>query len=64
MCRPSSEKENEMLSRLNVDDLPQAGLQVIVVHMNPSGNVIVRIPRGKQTKCFFACHSKNHYEVV
>ena len=45
-----AEKEDEMLRRLNVDDLPQTGLQVKVVYQNPSGNVIVRIPRDDQTK--------------
>ena len=45
-----SEKEDEMLRRLNVDDLPQTGLQVKVVYVNPSGNVTVRIPRDEQTK--------------
>ena len=44
------EKEEEMLRRLNVDDLPQTGLQVKVVYLNPSGNVIVRIPRDDPTK--------------
>ena len=45
-----AEKEEEMLRRLNVDDLPQTGLQVKVVYLNPSGNVIVRISRDDQTK--------------
>ena len=45
-----AEKEEEMLRRLNVDDLPQTGLQVRVVYLNPSGNIIVRIPRDDQTK--------------
>ena len=44
------EKEEEMLRRLNVDDLPQTGLQVKVVYLNPSGNVIVRIPGDDPTK--------------
>ena len=48
--RPSSENEDEMLRRLNVDDLPRTGLQVNVVYVNPSGNVIVRIPRDEQTR--------------
>ena len=39
-----------MLRRLNVDDLPQTGLQVKVVYVNPSGNVVVRIPRDEQTR--------------
>ena len=43
-------KEEEMLRRLNVDDLPQTGLQVKVVYLNPSGNVIVRIPGDDPTK--------------
>ena len=45
-----AEKGEEMLRRLNVDDLPQTGLQVKVVYQNPPGNVIVRIPRDDQTK--------------
>lgn len=48
--RPSSENEDEMLRRLNVDDLPRTGLQVKVVYVNPSGNVIARIPRDEQTR--------------
>ena len=44
------EKEEEMLKRFNVDDLPQTGLQVKVVYLNPSGNVIVRIPGDDPTK--------------
>ena len=44
------EKEEEMLRGLNVDDLPHTGLQVKVVYLNPSGNVIVRIPRDEPTK--------------
>ena len=39
-----------MSRRLNVNDLPQTGLQVKVVYVNPSGNVFVRIPRDEQTK--------------
>ena len=45
-----SQKEDEVLRRLNVDDLPPTGLQVKVVYVNPSGNVTVRIPRDDQTK--------------
>ena len=46
-----SEKDEEMLRRLNVDDLPRAGPQVKVsVYLKPSGNVIVRIPREDRTK--------------
>ena len=33
-----------------MDDLPQTGLQVKVVHVNPSGNVVVRILRDEQTR--------------
>ena len=44
------EKAEEMLRRLNVGDLPQTGFQVKVVYLNPSGNVIVRIPRDDPTK--------------
>ena len=39
-----------MLSNLNVDDLPQTGLQVKVVYMIPSGTVTTRVPRDEQTK--------------
>ena len=46
-----SEKDEEMLRGLNVDDLPQAGLQVKVsAYLKPSGNVIVRIPRDDRAK--------------
>ena len=41
-------QENEMLSHMNVEDLPNDG--VSIVFMNPSGNVTVRIPRDSQTK--------------
>ena len=39
-----------MLSKLNVDDLPQTGLQVKVVYMIPSGTVTTRVPRDEPTK--------------
>ena len=41
---------DEMQSNLNVDDLPQTGLQVKVVYMIPSGTVTTRIPRDEPTK--------------
>ena len=41
----STQKESEMLSKLNVDDLPQLGLQVNVVYMIPLGTVTTRVPR-------------------
>ena len=41
-------QENEMLSHMNVKDLPNDGVNI--VFMNPSGNVTVRIPRDSQTK--------------
>ena len=46
----TDEREDEMLRRLNVDDLPQDGRQVKIVYLNLSGNVTVRIPRDEQTK--------------
>lgn len=46
----STQKEDEMLSKLNVDDLPQTGLQVKVVYMIPSGTVTTRVPRDEHTK--------------
>ena len=36
-------QENEMLSHMNVKDLPNDGVNI--VFMSPSGNVTVRIPR-------------------
>jgi len=39
-----------MLSKLNVNDLPQTGLQVRVVYMIPSGTVTTRVPRDEPTK--------------
>ena len=39
-----------MHSNLNVDDLPQTGLQVKVVYMILSGTVTTRIPRDEPTK--------------
>ena len=41
-------QENEMLSHMNVEDLPNDGIKF--VFMNPSGNVTMRIPRDSQTK--------------
>ena len=46
----STQKEDEMLSNLNVDDSPQTGLQVKVVYMIPSGTVTTRVPRDEPTK--------------
>ena len=46
----TSAVEDEMLRKLNVDDLPQTGLQVKVVYRNPSGQVIARIPRDEESK--------------
>ena len=43
-----SKREDEVLHRLNIDDLPNDGMKI--VYMNPSGNVVVRIPRNEQTK--------------
>lgn len=37
-----------MLSRLNVDNLPNDGVKI--VYLNPTGNVIVRSPQDSQTK--------------
>ena len=45
----STQKEDEM-SKLNVDDLPQTGLQVKVVYMIPSGTVTTRAPQDEPTK--------------
>ena len=46
----STQKEDEMLSKLNVDDLPETGLQVKVVYMIPSVTVTTRVPREESTK--------------
>ena len=46
----ASAAADEMLRKLNVDDLPQTGLQVKVVYRNPSGQVIARIPRDEESK--------------
>ena len=45
-----SQKEDEMLSKLNLDDLPQTGLQVKVVYVIPSGTVTTRVPCDEPTK--------------
>ena len=42
------EQESEMLSHMNVEDLPNDVVKI--VFMNPSGNVTVRIPRDSRTK--------------
>ena len=39
-----------MLSKLNVDDLPQTGHYVKVLYMIPSGTVTTRVPRDEPTK--------------
>ena len=44
----STQKEDEMLSNLNVDDLPQTGLQVKVVYMIPSGTVTTNKKLGEK----------------
>ena len=44
----SLERENEMLSKLNVENLPSDGVKIL--YLNPSGNVTVRIPRDSQNK--------------
>ena len=44
----SLERENEMLSKLNVENLPSDGVKIL--YLNQSGNVTVRIPRDSQTK--------------
>lgn len=44
----SLQKHDEMLNRLNVDNLPMDGVKI--VYLNPSGTVTVRIPRDPQTK--------------
>ena len=36
----ASAAEDEMLRKLNVDDLPQARFQLKVVYRNPSGQVL------------------------
>ena len=41
-------QENEMRSHMNMEDLPNDGVNI--VFMNPSRNVTVRIPRDSQTK--------------
>ena len=54
-----------MLRRLNVDDLPQTGLQVNVVYLNPSGNVIMTIPWDDQNRTLEKIYlaSENWLEV-
>ena len=41
-------QEGEMLSHMNVEELPNASVKI--VFMNPCGNVTVRIPGDSQTK--------------
>ncbi|CAH3185919.1 unnamed protein product, partial [Porites lobata] len=49
----TSEKENNDIidQYLNIDNLPEGGLQVKVVFKTESGNILVRIPRDETTKC-------------
>ena len=49
----ASEKENNdnIDQYLNIDNLPEGGLQVEVVFKTESENVLVRIPRDETTKC-------------
>ena len=56
MCKTgfqTSEKENNDIidQYLNIDNLPEGGLQVKVVFKTESGNILVRIPRDETTKC-------------
>ena len=44
----SLQRHDEMLSRLNFDNLPNDGVKI--VYLNPSGNVTVRSPQDSQTK--------------
>ena len=44
----SLQRHDEMLSRLNVDNLPNDGVKI--VYLNPSENVTVRSPQDSQTK--------------
>ena len=43
-------KDDELDSHLNVDDLPDEGLQVKIVTRMANGKVIVRIPRDEESK--------------
>ena len=49
----ASEKENNdnIDQYLNIDNLPEGGLQVKVVFKTESGNILVRIPCDEKTKC-------------
>ena len=48
----SEKRNNDNLDQyLNIDNLPEGGLQVKVVYKTNSGNVLVRIPRDEKTKC-------------
>lgn len=49
-CFFTTQKEDDKLSKLSVDDLPQTGLQVEVLCMIPPGTVTTRIPREEPTK--------------
>ena len=48
----SAKETDENLDQyLNIDNLPEGGLQVKVVYKTNSGNVFVRTPRDEKTKC-------------
>ena len=65
--RRDSEKENNNYpdQYLNIDKLPEGGLQVKFVYITNSGNIVIRITRRGNTKCLvrqicdkkMACHS-------
>ena len=65
--RIQTEKENsDSLDQcLNIDNLPEGGLQVKVVYKTNSGNVLVRIPRDEETKCLvWQICDKNWYAAA
>ena len=64
----ASEKENNdnINQYLNIDNLPEGGLQVKVVFKTESENVLVRIPRDEMTKCLVrqVCDKNWHAAAV
>ena len=62
----ASEKENNdnIDQYLNVDNLPEGGLQVKIVFKTESGNILVRIPCDETTKCLVRQVCDKHWHAA
>lgn len=62
----ASEKENNdnIDQYLNIDNLPEGGLQVKIVFKTESGNILVRIPCDETTKCLVRQVCDKHWHAA